>query len=467
MEEHPVSEQKSVSRRNFLRVAAAGTAALGVLGRTAKSYAATEGANGRIRMGAIGCGGQGRSLMGIFTENKDAWNCEVTAICDVYDRRIDMGKEKVGGSPEVFKDYRKLLEKKDLDAIIIATPDHWHGKMALDALDAGFHVYLEKPMAHTPYEALAIKKKVEQTGKKLQVGSQHTADGAYYAARKAIADGLIGQVVWTTTGYSRNNRGGEWNWKIDDDAKPGVNLDWDMWLGHKWGLAPKHEWDPDRYFRFRKYYDYSGGIATDLFYHKLAPFMIPFDNELPKRVTASGGIYLFPDREVPDNSFVLVDYPSKHTIAILASMTNDTGVSDRIYGQKGTIDLLSDDKIKITGQKEFEEEFKAANNGQMEVEIQGDPRPNHRKNFLDAVREGADLNLDAARGYAAQVAISLSLYAFRQGKTLSWSEEKGVYASGPDDKGGANAGMRPPAFLKQSGKPSARKGGTKNWWKQK
>ncbi|MBK7494476.1 MAG: hypothetical protein IPI28_03330 [Candidatus Omnitrophica bacterium] len=228
-----------------------------------------------------------------------------------------------------------------------------------------------------------------------------------------------------------------------------------MWLGHKWGWLPKHEWDPDRYFRFRKYYDYSGGIATDLFYHKLAPFMVPFDNELPKRVTASGGIYLFPDREVPDNSFVLVDYPSKHTIAILASMTNDTGVSDRIYGQKGTIDLLSDDKIKITGQKESEEEFKAANNGQMEVEIQGDPRPNHRKNFLDAVREGADLNLDAARGYAAQVAISLSLYAFRQGKTLSWSEEKGVMHPDPMTKGSQcrNEAARFPQTVRKALRP--------------
>lgn len=444
-----MSDRKSVSRRDFLRVAAAGTAALGILGQSAKSYANVEGANGRIRFGAIGCGGQGRSLIGIFTENKDAWNCEVTKVCDVYEKRQQMGKEKAGGNAELFGDYRKLLECKDIDAVIVATPDHWHAKMAIEALEAGKHVYLEKPMAHTPYEALAIKKKVEQTGLKLQVGSQHTADGAYFAARKAIAEGRIGQVVWTTTGYSRNNKGGEWNWTIDPDAKPGVNLDWDMWLGHKWGLAPKRPWDPDRYFRFRKYYDYSGGIATDLFYHKLAPFMIAFDNELPKRVTASGGIYLFPDREVPDNSFVLVDYPSKHTICILASMTNDSGIADRIYGQKGTLDLLSNDKIKITGQKEFEEEFKALNGGQMEVEIQGDPRPNHRKNFLDAIREGADQNLDAARGYAAQVAISLSLYAFRQGKTLSWSEERGVFASGPDDKGGANAGMIAPSFLKK------------------
>jgi predicted dehydrogenase len=454
MEEEAVSEQKSVSRRDFLRVAAAGTAVMGMMGQSAKSYANTEGANGKMRMALVGCGGQGRSLLGTFTDNKKDWNCEVIAICDVYDDRTRLATERLAKGEctpdQTVRDYRKILERKDIDAIIVATPDHWHAKVALDALDSGKHVYLEKPMAHTPYEALAIKKKVEQTGLKLQVGSQHTADGAYYAARKAIADGLIGQVVWTTTGYSRNNRGGEWNWKIDDKAKPGENLDWDMWLGHKFGLSPKRPWDPDRYFRFRKYYDYAGGIATDLFYHKLAPFMVPFNNEIPKRVTAGGGIYLFNDREVPDNSFVLIDYPSKHTVCILASMTNDFGVEDRIYGQKGTLELLDDNKIKLIGQKEFEEEFKQANNGQMEAELVGEERPNHRKNFLDAIREGADLNLDAARGYAAQVAISLAVYSFRQGKSMSWSEERGVFAAGPDDKAGATAGIHPPAFLKQA-----------------
>jgi predicted dehydrogenase len=459
MEVDTVSEKQSVSRRDFIRVTAAGAAACSILGQTAASYGEALGANSKIRMGAIGCGGQGRSLIGVFTDNRDAWNCEVVSVCDVYDKRKEMGKEKAGGSADVVHDYRKMLERKDIDAVIVATPDHWHAKIALDALDAGKHVYLEKPMAHTPYEALAIHKKVQQTGLKLQVGSQHTEDGAYYAARQAIAEGKIGQPVWATTGYSRNNPNGEWNWSIDDDAKPGVNLDWNLWLGP----APKHPWDPDRYFRFRKYYDYSGGIATDLFYHKLAPFMVAFNNEMPKRVTASGGVFCFPDREVPDNSFVLIDYPSKHTIAILASMCNSSGIEDRIYGQQGTIDLLSGHKIKLTGEKAFDEEFQKAN-GQMEVEIQGEGRPNHRKNFLDAIREGADLNLDSARGYAIQVAISLAVYSFRQGKSLSWSEEKGVHPAGPDDAQGARAGLVPPAFLRET-RTANRARASNNWWK--
>lgn len=460
MEERAVTEHKSVSRRDFLRVAAAGTAAMGMFSQNAKSYANIPGANNKFRIGAIGCGGQGRSLIGRFTESSADWNCEVVAVCDVFDKRAEMGREKAGGNAETYRDYRKLLERKDLDGIIVATPDHWHAKIAIEALESGRHVYCEKPMAHTPYEALAMHKKVLETGLKLQVGSQHTADGAYRAARQAIAEGKIGQPVWTTTGYSRNNKGGEWNWDIDPDARPGENLDWNMWLGP----APKRKWDPDRYFRFRKYYDYSGGIATDLFYHKLAPFMIAFDNELPLRVTASGGIYRHPDREVPDNSFVLIDYPSKHTIAILASMTNDAGISDRIYGEHGTLDLLGGDKIRITGQKEFETEFKQANGDQMEVEIQGPEKNEHRKNWLDAIRENAELNLDSARGYATQVAISLGVYSFRQGKTLSWSESKGVHASGADDPQGATAGLRPPAFLREMRKSSPQRRGTGNWW---
>jgi len=436
----------TVSRRDFIRVAAAGTAGLGILGQTAKSYAATKGANDKIRLGAVGCGGQGRSLIRDFTKNKDAWNCEVVAVCDVYDKRKEMAQKDAGGEAKIYHHYGDLLQHKDLDGVIIATPDHWHAKVSLDALDAGLHVYCEKPFTHTPHEALAVHKKVQKTGLTLQVGSQHTEDGRYYAAQKAIKDGAIGKPLWSQISYSRNNPKGEWNWDIDPDAKPGVNLDWDLWLG----CAPKIPWDPDRFFRFRKYYDYSGGIATDLFYHKLAPMMIAFDDEMPKRACAGGGKWIFKDdREVPDTSFNVIDYPSGHTIVILSSMCNDTGVEDMIRGQKANLEFIGDNKIKITAQKAFEQEFKDAHDGQTTIEIQGAEDRNHRRNFLDNIRGLAELNLNSWRAYVTQVAISLGVYSYRQGKTLSWDESKGVVPAGPDDLHGGVAGMFPPSYLKK------------------
>jgi predicted dehydrogenase len=421
---------------------------MGILAQSARSYAAVKGANEKIRLGTIGCGGQGRGLTGAFTEHKDEWNCEVVAVCDLYDKRKEMGKEQAGGAAKIYHNYEDLLQHEDLDGVIIATPDHWHAKVSLDALDAGLHVYCEKPFTHTPYEALAVHKKVQKTGLTLQVGSQHTADGRYYAAQKAVADGLIGKPLWTQISYSRNNPNGEWNWTIDPEAKPGINIDWDKWLGP----APKIPWDPDRFFRFRKYYDYSGGIATDLFYHKLAPMMIVFNDEMPMRACAGGGKWIFKDdREVPDTSFNVIDYPSGHTIVILSSMCNNTGVPDLIRGQKANLEFVEEDKIRITAQEPFEEEFKEAHDGKTQIEIEGEDRGDHRRNFLENMRGNEKLNLDSKRGYATQVAISLGVYSYRQGRTLSWDESKGVVDAGPDDFHGGVAGKFPPAFLKKEG----------------
>ncbi len=441
-----------VKRREFLKVSATGAAGIALLGQSAKSYAASKGANDKIRIGGIGCGGQGRGLIGAFTDNSEDWNCEVVAVCDVYDKRKEMAQDRAGGDAKVYHDYEDLLQHPDLDAVIIATPDHWHAKICLDALDAGLNVYCEKPFTHTPYEALAVHKKVLETGLTLQVGSQHTADGSYYTARKAVQEGMIGKPLWTETGYSRNNPNGEWNWTIDDDAKPGVNLDWDKWLGY----APKIPWDPDRYFRFRKYYDYSGGIATDLFYHKLAPFMIVFEDEMPLRASAGGGKFIFKDdREVPDTSFNVIDYPSGHSIVIHSSMCNSMGVPDRIHGQKANLDIIGGNKIRLKAEKAFMDEFKEKHDGEEVVVIEGEGRPDHRKNFLDNIRGLDSLHLDSKRGYSTQVAISLGVYALRQGKSVAWDETRGVIDAGPDDFHGGVAGKFAPSFLGTTWKGTA------------
>jgi hypothetical protein len=170
-------------------------------------------------------------------------------------------------------------------------------------------------------EAKDIADEVKRSGKVLQVGSQYTSLDHFHKAKKAIEDGLIGEVVWASGGFGRNStaRGNEWNYKIDPEANES-NLDWKAFIGS----APKRAFDPARYFRWRKYWDYSGGIATDLFYHTVSPLLMTIGPEFPIRVSASGGIYVQKDREVPDTFFMNVDYP-QWTMQLACSVTSGVG----------------------------------------------------------------------------------------------------------------------------------------------
>jgi predicted dehydrogenase len=289
---------------------------VGALSATSAAFAAKSdskgssrviGANDRINVGVIGYGGRGSYVANQFArfaeKNKDA--CRISAVCDVFERRRKQGADKYG--VKGYIDYREMLAgETDLDAVIVATPDHWHGKIAVDAMDKGKDVYLEKPMTYTVDEAKEVADAVKTSGRVLQVGSQYASMDHFWKARKAIKDGLLGDVVWASGGFGRNrNLRGEWNYAIDPDATE-KTLDWKAFLGS----APKRPFDPERYFRWRKYWDYSGGIATDLFYHALAPLVMITGQEFPARVTASGGIFVQKDREVPDTFLMNVDYSS-------------------------------------------------------------------------------------------------------------------------------------------------------------
>src|SRR5271166_6529600 len=253
-------ESGPVDRRDFLKKAS--TVGLS-LGLAKSSFAARAmqsnrvlGANDRINIGVIGVGGRGmddaRSFQR-FGEKNNA--CQIVAVCDVYEKRKRLTAEQF--KCDGYLDYREVLARPDVDAVVIATPDHWHTKIALDAMDHGKDVYLEKPMCHTNEEIKQLVNTVKETKRVLQVGSQTTSADQWWKARKAIADGMIGPIIMSQGSYHRNSIEGEWNWKIDPDAGPdgkGDNyIDWKTWLGS----APKRAWDADRFFRFRKYWDYS------------------------------------------------------------------------------------------------------------------------------------------------------------------------------------------------------------------
>jgi predicted dehydrogenase len=352
----------STSRRQFL-TASAMTAGAFVFSRSA--YSAVAGANERIRFAVIGCGGMGTGHLGSLIKRSEADNIKVVAVSDVYQRRLTRAKGICQG--DGYLDYRRIIERHDIDAVLIATPDHWHAKISIDALESGKHVYCEKPMTHTIEQALKLRDTVKHTGKVLQVGPNGTANDSYWAAHEAIQAGRIGKVTWAHGSYNRNARVCLFNehQKIDPGAGPEKTgedfVDWNMWLGWQWGLAPKIPWSPEHFFRFRKYWPYNGGVATDLLYHKLAPLLIAIagaNGEYPSRVNASGGQYIEKDgRDIPDTFLMAADFPSEWSLFLVSTLTNDAGLPDRIYGKHGTMELAGEPALRWNG--DFKEEFKS------------------------------------------------------------------------------------------------------------
>ncbi len=407
-----------LTRRAFVAAAATGVLALS----TNRAY----GANGRIRMAVIGCGGMGTGHVGSLVKRTEKDNVQVVGVCDVYQKRIERAKKIA--SAEGYSDYRKILDRKDVDAVLIATPDHWHGKITIEAMEAGKNVYCEKPMTHTVEQAIAVRDAARRLKKILQVGPNATASDGYWQASEAIKAGRIGKVTWAQGSYNRNARDCLFNThqKIDPTAGPDKagedHIDWDMWLGHKYGLAPKIDWNPEHFFRFRKYWPYNGGVATDLLYHKLAPLLIALagpNGAYPSRVTGSGGLYVEKDgRDIPDVFMMTADYPQEFSVFLVSTLTNDTQIPDRIYGKHGTMEIGGEPLLKFNG--DFKPEFQAKNDGKDEVKIPIKPRADMVGNFLDVIRGNGQLNCNVELGTATMVAIKLAVESYRQRKVMNW-----------------------------------------------
>ena len=431
----------SLDRRDFLKTVSATGVTLGAATHAlaAKSIGKMSnriiGANDRINIGVIGCGGRGTSDAQSFATygQKNENSCQLLGVVDVYEKRKRTQAEK--HNVKGYSDYRELLNQSEIDAVVIATPDHWHGKMALDAMDAGKDVYLEKPMVHTNEEARLLVQKVKETSRVLQVGSQTTSADIWWKAKKAIADGMIGQMIESQGSYHRNSVGGEWNYKIDPNAGPTAKgddyIDWNMWLGSQFKLATKRDFDADRFFRFRKYWDYSLGIASDLFYHVIAPLNICWDEpQFPSKVMATGGTYVFklpngkPDREVPDTFHLLAEYSKGHSLVLSSSMANDTHIPGLIRGHEGTIILVDHGKFEsmvpyitvkpqVSGGKAIGGDAYAAKWGLKDIQIpidQKDMMTAHIENFLGCMRTRQKPHLDVD-DFSARAVVVINLAA--------------------------------------------------------
>ena len=259
---------------------------------------------------------------------------------------------------------------------------------------------------------------------------------------------MIGQMIESQGSYHRNSVGGEWNYKIDPAAGPTAKgddyIDWNMWLGSQFKLAPKRDFDADRFFRFRKYWDYSLGIASDLFYHVIAPLNICWDEpQFPAKVMATGGTYVFklpngkPDREVPDTFHLLAEYSKGHSLVLSSSMANDTHIPGLIRGHEGTIILVDHGKFEsmvpyitvkpqVSGGKAIGGEAYEAKWGLKDIQIpidQKDMMVAHIENFLGCMRTRQKPHLDVETGARAVVVINLAAESYREGRTMYWDEK--------------------------------------------
>ncbi len=397
---------ESFTRRQF--VGAAGVVTLAM----ARSYSQIQGAGERLRIGVIGCGGMATEHMKAFVKTRETDNLEVVAVCDVFDKRAAAAAQLTGGRS--VKDYRRLLDDKNIDCVLIATPEHWHYRMTMDALSAGKHIYCEKPMTQTADQAKAVVAEVKRKGVKMQVGVQGMSDNSYEEASKYVKDGTLGKVVVAQIDYSRNSTDGMWMYDIDSDARPGVNLDWSAWLGS----APKRPWDPERYFRWRRYWDYSGGIATDLFIHRVTRIIKALDLNFPERAVAAGGNWVFP-AEVPDTFNMMLDYQGGPTVLLVSSMANDTAVEHVLRGHKATLQFTRTG-FTIRPQRPFAQEVKEIEfkkTGAEDVEL-------HHRNLFNAIRSNEPLKCDSLLGYYGVVACDMGIISFRRQRYVKWDSNR-------------------------------------------
>jgi len=395
-----------VSRRGFLSTAGAAAAATTW---TAASYARVIGANDRIRVGFIGAGGMGSGHLGAIKGLKESNNLEAIAVADCWKTRADKGAERVG-APKAFADYRQVLDIQDIDYVTIATPEHWHSTMTIDAMDAGKAVYCEKPMTHTIPQAQAVMAKQAETKLPLQVGVQAMSDDSYRTAAEAIREGELGIVVQAQIEYVRRyNEQGPWrNPSIGDDTPQPKDLDWKAWLGD----AEQIPWNPHHYYEWRNYARYSGGIATDLFIHRITRIMRACDLLYPRRVVGMGGIWQWPDgRDLPDNFEMICEYPRGMTVYVLGTMSNRVGIDHLIRGYRATLYFTGSGwVVKDKDGKVLAEHKKS---GAENISL-------HHTNLHNHLRNGEPLNCPVRLGMAGVVAVNMANESWRSGRMMAW-----------------------------------------------
>ncbi|MEX2261917.1 MAG: Gfo/Idh/MocA family oxidoreductase [Bryobacteraceae bacterium] len=389
------------SRRNFI-----GKVASGLAGTLATSN--VLGANDRIRLGIIGPGSRGMQLV------RDAIACpntEFVAFADIYTRRLEEAKKTVPNA-KTYLDHRYLLEDKDIDAVLIATPQHLHCEHFVASLEAGKHVYQEKTMAFNVDHAKRMRAARRKAPKlAVQIGHQSSSSGQVKDAESFLATGHLGKITAIHAHMYRNTPHGkpQWSRPIYPDMTP-ENIIWKSFLGE----APQREFDPNRYANWRFFWDYSGGNVYENMCHQVSFWYKVMNLQIPKAVTMVGGVYLWKDgREVPDTMNVSMEHPEE----IL--FTWDSGFGNNQLGSNE--DVLGTDGTISKGQqiRYFPQKVNRPDGTEMTGATKTAPNA-HMQSFLDAIRTGKEPTCPFDVGFRVSVACRMAVDSYRQGRTMRW-----------------------------------------------
>jgi|EP01037_Dinobryon_pediforme_P011559 predicted dehydrogenase len=446
-----MKEKTGASRRNFLRKITTATAAAAVgsnLFAAEKSnvpfaYLKRIGgfeANDHINIALIGAGGQGASDTDTALQIPGV---KLVAVCDLYDGRLADAKKRWGNDLYTTKIYKEILNRKDIDAVIVGTPDHWHQQISVDALHAGKHVYCEKPMVHSITEGPAIIKAQKETGKIFQVGSQGVSSLGNEKAKELLASGAIGQLNYAEGFWARRGAVEVWQYPIPADASP-QTVDWETYVSN----THKRPFDEKRFFRWRNYTDYGTGMAGDLFVHLFSSLHFVTGSFGPDKIYASGGLRFWNDgREVPDVLLGTFDYGKNNihpafNLSLRCNFVDGTSGTTylRLVGSEGAMDITWD-KVVLKRNKVFAsddpfylEKLKQAGDTnpsrkrmlppeeisfEAEKGYLGGPY-DHFSNFFNAIRNNGKVTEDATFGYRAAAPALLCNDSYFQNIPMHW-----------------------------------------------
>ena len=398
-----------IERRDFVKQAATGAA---VAALSASSYSKVLGANDRVRLAMIGLGARGQETLKSFLE---APNCELVAAADVYTRRLEEVK-KFGASVKGFGDHRKMLELKDIDAVIVSSPLHCHSRHFLDTLAAGKDLYAEKTMTWSIEEAEACLAAAKKNPKRvIGIGQQHNSAGYFLDARKWVKDGLVGKVAQVESWMSRNTPHGKGQWvrPIPADCSA-QNVNWKAFLNGR----QDRPFDANKFINWRLWWEFSGGNVTENMVHQIGWIIGVLDLGVPTSAYMSGGVFSEKDgREVPDTINVILDYPNEVTVAWQSTFSNSRfGLGVRILGSDGTIEWLAGTTDMVSGKSAsgwtYAPEKLNRPNGEI---IKGDAKgDNHYINFVECVRSRKEPNTPVEIGYRSAIAAHMANLSYRR-----------------------------------------------------
>lgn len=398
--------------------------------------------NSNIQIALIGAGGMGSSDTATALLHQGV---KLVAVCDLYDGRLKKAKERWGNDLFTIKDYKEILARKDIDAVIIGTPDHWHKQISIDAMMAGKHVYCEKPMVHSVDEGPEVIAAQKKTGMVFQVGSQGLASLGNEKAKELLAAGAIGDLNYAEGFWARRSATGAWQYEIPEDASP-KTVDWDTYISN----TKKRDFDAMRFFRWRNYRDYGTGMSGDLFVHLFSSLHFITGSKGPDKIYASGGLRYWKDgREVPDVLLGTFDYPDSpehpgFNLSLRCNFVDGTSGTTylRLVGSEGSMDVQWDKVIlkrntEVSDDDPFLKEKSGSGEKGSHRSIKMQPEVvyaaeegwmgahyDHFGNWLTAIRGGKPVVEDAVFGYRAAAPALLCNDSFFQDEAILWDPKK-------------------------------------------